>query len=485
MEPLRICLVASECTPFAKTGGLADVTAALCRYLAGAGHEVRLFLPLYRRIRDRGVELQPDDHVRDVAVEFAGRTLRFSLQRTALPDSAATVDLVDCGELYDRDQLYTQDGDEDLRFAFLSRAALVACQWRGFAPHVFHVNDWHTALLPLYLRFVHGWDDLFSESRTLLALHNLGYQGAFAAERVRALHLANERRCFHQETLGSGTLNFLETGVLWADRLVTVSETYAREIQSEEHGFGLHDLLRQRHDSLTGIVNGIDVEEWNPATDPHLPFHYDAGDRTGKRQNRDALLQDLGLSPDPAGPVLGVVSRLTSQKGFELLPETMVPVLEQEDVRLAVLGSGEHRYEEWFHWLGTRFPEKVCFWRGYNEALAHRIEASADLFLMPSRYEPCGLNQMYSLRYGTVPLVRATGGLADTVEPYADGGGTGFRFEEFHPDAFHGALRHALEVFRDQDAWRGLVSRGMAQDWSWAKQGAKYVDLYRSMAAGN
>ena len=484
MEPLRICLVASEVVPFAKTGGLADVTAAIGRYLHAQGHDVRLVMPMYRRVREGGWALEPLPAVQDAAVEIGGRRLFVSVSTAQLPGSGARVHFVRCPELYDREGVYGEQADEALRFALLSRASLMLCQWTGWAPNVIHCNDWHTGLLPLYLRYGLSWDRLFRGTRTVLTIHNVGYQGRFSADQVHTLGLEGHRHLLHQERLGRGELNFLETGVLHADVLTAVSETYAREIQTEEHGHGLHELLRRRADHLFGIVNGVDYDEWNPATDPRLPFRYSARSLAGKQQVKRALLERMGLPFDPAVPVLGIVSRLTVQKGFELLPDVLGPLLSAVDVRLVVLGSGEARYEQYFDWLARSFPRRCAFRAGYDEDLAHWIEAGADAFLMPSLYEPCGLNQMYSLRYGTVPVVRRTGGLADTVEDFdpAAGTGTGFVFDEFRSEALRVALHRCLDAWRDRAAWKALMRRGMAQDFSWERQGAKYVALYRRLA---
>jgi starch synthase len=297
--------------------------------------------------------------------------------------------------------------------------------------------------------------------------------------------MQDAREHFHQERLANGGVNFLETGILHAHWLSTVSETYAREIQTAEHGHGLEGLLAQRADHLAGIVNGVDYDVWSPEVDPHIAAPFDADDLSGKRACRDALLEEMGVAPDPAGPVLGIVSRMTGQKGFELLPEILPVLLQGEDVRLVVLGSGEASHERYFQWLREALPGKVGVRIGYDDALAHRIEAGSDVFLMPSRYEPCGLNQMYSLRYGTVPLVRATGGLADTVERFdpGAGSGTGFVFYDFTSDALHDTLRHALEVWRDQGAWRAMQVRGMRMDFSWDVQVRRYEDLYAALMA--
>jgi starch synthase len=484
MKPLRILIVSAEITPYAKTGGLADVSAALGRALARAGHDVRLLMPLYERVAARGtIAFTP--RLAGLRTTLGSRNFTYSIGSAPLPKSETEVHFLASNELYGRPGIYTQDADEPVRFAFLSRTALEFCQHLGWAPDVIHLNDWHTGLLPLYLRTQFRWDRLFERTRTLLTLHNIGYQGSFGADVLEQVSLADQRSFVHQERLREGRVGFLETGILYADALSTVSETYAREIQTSEFGMGLEELLRARADHLHGIVNGIDDEEWNPATDPHLARPYSAADLSGKEANKRALMDDFGLPFDAGAAVFGIVSRLTAQKGFDLLPDVLPVVLRESDVRLVVLGSGEERYESYFQWLRDTFPTRVGIYRGYDERLAHRIEGGSDLFLMPSRYEPCGLNQMYSLRYGTVPIVRRTGGLADTVEPFdlASRKGTGFLFTEFRSEALLHAMREALRCWRDRSAWRRLVRNGMARDFSWNHQVARYVELYRSLVA--
>ncbi len=484
MSALSICLVSSEVAPYAKTGGLADVTAALARYLSRAGHDVRTFLPLYKRVAQSKHEISPVPGLQDLVMQVgSGRRIGYSIWSTPIAKSDARLYLVRCPELYDREGIYASDGDEHVRFSFLSRAAIEACQHMRWSPDVFHVNDWHTALVPLYLRTVYAWDKLFEKTRTVLTLHNNAYQGIFPSSVLGELGLANETRFLHQDDLNAGRISFLKTGIIYATALSTVSRTYAREIQGDDLGMGLQDMLRARNDHLFGILNGVDKEEWNPETDTLIPHRFSANNLAGKGRMESALLQKAGLPPAQGAPVIGIVSRLTAQKGFDLLHDAMAVFLQREDMRLVVLGSGEERYEQWFEWLVKNFPRKVAYKKGYDNELAHWIEAGSDIFLMPSRYEPCGLNQMYSLAYGTVPVVRRTGGLADSVTQWnpQTGQGTGFLFDAYDSQAFFDALQRALRAYRDADQWSRLVQNGMAQDFSWEKQIQQYVDLYRRL----
>ena len=514
---LKVCLAASEITPFAKTGGLADVASGLGRALGRAGGgpmearpergpktgpehgpesgvDVRLFLPYYPRIAQGDWQVTPVDEREapglagpsgDHAIELklGERDFRFTLHKTRLPDSDVPVYLVSCPELFHGGELYGGD-DEHLRFALFSRAVIETCQRMGWAPDVIHCNDWHTAPIPLLLKLNYGWDQLFRDTRTVLTIHNIGYQGVFPLEVTRDLGWEQNHELLYGSDVEAGIVNFLKTGILYADRVTTVSRTYAREIQADQ-GAGLEEILRARSESLFGIVNGVDYGDWDPANDPHLTHPFDAQDLSGKKKEKQALLERFDLEVDLDAPLMGIVSRMTGQKGFEVLPDALAVLLKRDGVRLAILGSGEEKYESYFQWLRDTFPTRVGVYFGYNEALAHQIEAGSDLFLMPSRYEPCGLNQMYSLRYGTVPIVRRTGGLADTVEPFdrATDEGTGFLFDDFSSEAFFQAVRAALTVYKDPPAWRRLMLRGMSRDFSWDARVHDYLSLYRSLVA--
>ncbi|NNM25596.1 MAG: glycogen synthase [Phycisphaerales bacterium] len=477
---MRVALACSEAVPFAKTGGLADVAAGLSRYLADIGQDVRVFLPLYGTIDRRDLALTPVEFLQNAVIPFEGRAEQFSVLTTPIPDSPHSIYFVDCPQRFGRNAIYASDGDEHLRFGTFCRAVIQSCQHMGWAPDIIHCHDWHTALIPLYLRSLYEWDNLFSETRTVLTIHNLAYQGLFPADVVTELGLDAYRRLLWQDDLEQGRINFLKMGIVYADAVTTVSRTYADEIRTEGSGCGLHELLQSRSDHLFGIVNGVDYGQWDPATDPLIEANYTREDLAGKKKCKTALLREMGLRAGPDVPTLGMVTRLTAQKGIEILYEPLSEMLGALDVRLIVLGSGEERYESFFTRLESAFRAKMCFYRGFQNRLAHMIEAGCDMFLMPSRFEPCGLNQMYSLKYGTVPIVHRTGGLADTVEPWdaETGRGTGFVFEHHTPDGARWAIGEALRTFGEPTAWRQLIRNGMAMDYSWSRQGRAYLSLF-------
>lgn len=480
---LKICLASSELAPLAKTGGLADVSAALGTELSDAGHDVRVLIPRYSRIDEQGLQTRPVDGLSGMSIRAGGRTFHYDIDEVTVAETGLRVYLVNCPMFYHRDSLYTNDGDEFLRFVLLSRAALEMCQRMQFAPDVFHCNDWQTALIPLYLKTTYAWDDLFAGTRSVLTIHNIGYQGMFPSFVLGDLGLEGAEHHLHQDDLKDGVINFLKTGILYADAITTVSPTYAREIMGEDYGMGLNHLLRERMSTVFGILNGVDYGEWNPATDAFLPANYSADDLEGKRECKRVLMQELGLEGNLERPLVGLVSRLVGQKGIELIENVMPRFLGHRDMAFAVLGSGESGYEAFFGRLQSAYRDRVCFYRGFSNKLAHMIEAGSDMFLMPSRYEPCGLNQMYSLKYGTVPIVRETGGLADSVEQVnpATGSGTGVVFRDYNDDGLAWALHHSLGLFANRPLWQRIMQNGMAKDFSWGRQAALYVDLFNRL----
>jgi starch synthase len=477
---VNILYVTSEVARYAKTGGLADVSAALPQYLRRAGHNVVTVMPYYSRVDDKGASHEVV--LRDVEIKLGPHRYEVSLVRAERPGDAP-VHLVHCPALYQRAAIYSSDDDEHLRFLVLIRAALEACGRMQFAPDVIHANDWQAALLPLTLRVRYSWDRLFERTRTLLAIHNLNYQGRFAASTLADTGLGDAANLFHQDQLRAGVINYLLHVILYADGVVTVSPTYAKEIQTPEHGAELDPILRARSSTVVGILNGVDYGEWSPEHDRLIPARFSASDLSGKAIDKAALCARFGLPYHDRVPVIGIVSRLAGQKGFALLDDVLPRLLRQHGFQLVVLGSGEPRFEQQFEQLANAMPRQVGFYKGFSNELAHLIEAGADMFLMPSRYEPCGLNQMYSLRYGTVPVVHRTGGLADTVELWdpADRSGTGIVFDHYTADGVAWAIGAALTLYRDAAAWRQLMANGMVKNFSWEVQGGLYEELYRRL----
>lgn len=475
---MRVLFVASEVAPFAKTGGLADVAGALPRALADRGHDVRIVMPAYDVVRENGFEPQP---VEPGLVGFDLGPKAVAADITRLHLGPVPVSLVDVPRLYRRGALYTDTADEAFRFAVLCRTALELCSRWQWAPEVVHCNDWQTALIPLYLRTLFAGDPLLADARTVLTVHNLAYQGTFPAEVVPELGLDPFRPLLHGEHLAEGWIGLLETGLLYGDAITTVSPTYAREIMTAEHGFGLDELLRQR--GVVGILNGIDTEVWNPATDRHLRYRYSARNLWRKEWNKGHLLGSLELEYREGIPAFGIVSRLVEQKGIHLLPGPLAEILQGSEAAFVALGTGDSRLEAGLRELEARFPDRVRFVAAYDEMLSHRIEGSVDVFLMPSQFEPSGLNQMYSLAYGTPPLVRKTGGLADTVQHWDPTGrsGTGFVFEHFDEGGVRWGLDEALTALKDRKSWKQLQLNGMAVDHSWNRSAAEYERLYRSL----
>ena len=485
---MNVLFVSSEVAPFAKSGGLGDVSAALPRQLDALGHDVRVVMPMYPRVKLPGVVFQ--EVAADVVLHLGPHTVRFSLFTAPMPGTRMPVYFVRCPALFDRPSLYGSSPDEHLRFAVLSWAAFKACQHTGFAPDILHVNDWQTALVPLLLKTRFEWDRLFARTKSVITLHNIGHQGTFPAHVLPETGLGDSAHLFHQDELRAGRLGYLLTGLLHADAITTVSPTYAREIQTPEQGVRLDPVLRARRDSLHGILNGIDEDEWNPADDHHLPSSFSAEHLEGKETCKQALMASLRLPYRPDVPVIGLVSRLVWQKGLDLCTRVLPSLLRHQRCQLVVLGKGEPAYEEFFRTLAMAFPHKVAYDSAFNEQRAHLIEAGADMFLMPSRYEPCGLNQMYSLRYGTVPIVHKTGGLADTVWNFDEktNKGTGFVFDHFDDAGLIWALRRALDVWgtgtgAHRARWKIIQRNGMGLPLGWKHRVGRYVELYERLAA--
>jgi starch synthase len=484
--PLRVCFLTAEISPFAKTGGLGDVSAALSRHLARRGHDVRVFVPLHGQMELQGVDRHPVEGLQGLSVQVGAHQYRYDVHTAREPGSDFWIHLIDCPAVFDRPRIYSDAPDEHVRYLLLTRAAFDCCQRLGFAPHIVHCNDWHTAFAPLLLRSAYAWDEsIFGQARSVLTIHNIGYQGTFSAGAAADVGPGVPAGLLHQGDLAAGRVNPLRHGIQYAHAVTTVSPTYAQEICTPEGGYGLDGDLRARGDAVSGILNGVDYDEWNPAADRYVPYRFDTANLAGKARNKEALLDLLRMPAAATTPLIGMVTRLTKQKGIDLLFDALPAVLESREVRFVGLGSGDPHYEHFMHGLQERFPGKAVFYSGYSEELAHFIEAASDMFLMPSLYEPCGLNQMYSLKYGTVPIVRRTGGLADSVRHFdpATGTGTGIVFNDFDPGGVRWALSTALEWFGWPSVWRRMVLNGMREDFSWDVQGKLYEDLYRKLTS--
>ena len=482
---MHIVFAASECVPFAKTGGLADVVGALPPELARLGHHVTVYLPLYPSVRSF---LKGATHyaLRSVTVPFRWYN-RFAGIVDGGRREGVQYYFMECQELFDRPALYGENGgeypDNAERFAFFCRAVLEATKQLG-VPHVFHVHDWQGALIPVYLKTTYAEDPAFAHTSSVITIHNAGYQGWFPPQTIEQLLFPWD--LFTMDKVEQfDTFNFLKGGLIFADKLTTVSRKYAEEIQTPEFGEQLDGVLSSRKADLVGILNGIDYSQWDPATDRHLIARYTPAQLDKKRVCRADLLECFGLEKSVAAttPVLGIISRFAPQKGFEMLEAIIEPLMERK-VALVALGSGSPHFEEFFRNLAARLPHKVGVRIGYDNVLAHKCEAGSDIFLMPSRYEPCGLNQIYSLKYGTVPVVRATGGLDDTIEEWNPerGSGTGFKFEGYEPGAFLDAIDRALAAHSHPKSWKQLMLNGMGKNYGWNKPAREYSALYEKMA---
>lgn len=480
---MKILMVASELAPLAKVGGLADAVAALSRALSRAGHDVRIILPRYYFIGRGACESLPGPLV----VPFGDREVWTGLFQTRLPGTEVPVYLLDYEELYGRDGVYGTKAEPDFpdnpgRFALLSRAAFALCRRLKWFPDILHAHDWPTALAPVYLRHLEGTGE-FAHTASVFSIHNLGYQGIYGKDSYPSLGLPWEL------FFGAGfehydRINLLKAALASSDYLTTVSPTYSREIQTPELGAGLDGLMRSRSSELVGILNGVDADDWDPATDKLIPANFTASDLRGKGNCKRELQRAFGLAEDPAVPVIGMIARLTDQKGIAELfgPSygSAERICSEMAVQFAIIGSGEKWCEAALMDLQARLPNFRAR-QGYDESIAHLVEAGSDFYMMPSRYEPCGLNQMYSLRYGTLPIVHRTGGLADTVENYNQdsGGGTGFSFDSLSPRSIFDTTGWAVWAWYNKpEHIAAMRKRAMAKDFSWARPAQEYVKLY-------
>ena len=477
---MNIIFAASECVPFSKTGGLADVVGALPKALANMGHAVSVYLPKYKQTR------LPDAKtlLPSVTIPFDDQYRFCSILDGGKRDGVQFY-FIDYPPFFEREALYgTPAGDypdNAERFALYARAVLEASKILG-PPDIFHCHDWQSALVPVLLRSSYAGDPVFQDVATVFTIHNIGYQGLFPPDILPLLMLSWDLFTIDKMEFW-GKVNFLKGAVTFADYVTTVSRKYSQEIQTPEFGFGLDGVLRERSSTVSGILNGVDYDEWNPERDRYIVQKYSPEHLEGKQACKRDLLEEFGIeSGNPGLPVIGIVSRFAAQKGFDLIAE-LADELARLPLIVTALGSGDKKYEELFRNLNKEFPEKFAVKIAYDDSAAHKIEAGADLFLMPSRYEPCGLNQMYSLKYGTVPIVRATGGLDDTIEPWdpASGHGTGFKFSSYSSLALLTSIHEALQAFRDNTGWKRLVRNGMSKDFSWMASAKEYVKVYERL----
>ncbi len=487
----EIAIASAEMVPFVKVGGLADVVGALAKELDRQGHRITVILPRYPGLdarRHPGLKLEPAGSA-EIPLGARVETAHYAV--ATVPGTGVRLLLVGHDGFFARENPYVDPKtgkdwpDNAERFVFFNRAIVESFRVLSWKPEVIHCNDYQTGLVPLLLRESEADADRYASIGTLYSIHNMGYQGIFPAETLDLIGVPAALAAPTGPLEFWGRVNFMKAAIHYADLITTVSERYAEEIQqSEEYGFGLEGVLRDRRADLLGILNGIDPEIWDPAVDPLLPHNYSPKDLTGKKENKIRLLESMELPVEPEVPLLGVISRLVDQKGFDLF-EQIAGDLFGGKLKMVVLGTGQPRYEELMKKLRATFPTKFAASLGFNDQLAHLIEAGSDFFLMPSRYEPCGLNQMYSLRYGTVPIVRATGGLADTVQDYEPetGRGNGFVFEEYTGEAFLGAIRRGLALYQKKRPWKKLVTEIMKSDHSWGAAARKYVAAYERVIA--
>jgi starch synthase len=473
---MRILFAASECVPFSKTGGLADVVGALPPALAALGHDVSVYLPRYKQTK----LTDPKTVLKSVTIPFDD-SHRFCSVLDGGKHSGVQFYFIDYPPFFERDALYgTPTGDypdNAERFSLYSRAVLEAAKILG-VPDVFHCHDWQSALIPVLLRSVYAEDPVFRGVPSVFTIHNMGYQGLFPPDTLPLLMLSWDLFTIDKMEF-YGKVNFLKGALTFADFITTVSKKYSQEIQTAEYGFGLEGVLRGRASTVTGILNGVDYDQWSPEKDKFTKAKYSPDDLSGKAACKADLLAEFGCAANPALPVIGIVSRFAAQKGFDLISQ-VADRLAREELVIVALGAGDKEYEDLFRRLNKQFPQKIAVKVAYDNAIAHKIEAGADMFLMPSRYEPCGLNQIYSLKYGTVPVVRATGGLDDTIEPWdaRTGKGTGFKFSEYSGEALLNTIHAALAAYKDRTGWQKLMRNGMARDFSWNNSAKEYVRVY-------
>ena len=481
---MKIAFATTECVPYAKTGGLADVAGSLPKALEKLGCEVKIFMPKYLFIDEAKHGLHYNWDVGEMLIRVNGIVHSVHLHQAKLPNSNVEVNFIDCPHYYNRGTIYTNDSDEDERFILLSKGVIEALQRLQWVPDVIQCNDWQTGLIPLYIKDNYSWDRMFDHTATVFTIHNIAYQGRFSKSTIYAAEIRPELFYPGGPVEFEDTVSLMKTGIVFSDLVNTVSNKYSHEILTAEYGAGLDGVLRARKSDVYGILNGVDYDEWNPETDKFLPYKYSMKDLSGKLKNKKFLMEHFNLPFDENRPLIGMISRLVVQKGFDIFAEAVNDLMSL-NAQWIILGSGEYKYEEMFRHLAYHFKGKLAAYIGYNNELSHLIEAGADIFLMPSRYEPCGLNQIYSLKYGTVPVVRKTGGLADTVKDWDEENyhgfdhGNGFSFYDYSGFALYKSVERAVNAFNQKNIWKKIQLNGMKQDFSWNRSAEKYMELYK------
>jgi len=482
---MKIAFIASEVFPYAKTGGLADVTGSLPAALEKLGCEVKIFMPKYYQVDEVINKLHYNWGIGEIPIRIAGHVRSVYLHQATLPDSNVEVNFIDCPHYYHNRHIYTNDLDEDERFILLCKGVIETLQRLKWIPDVIHCNDWQTGLLPLLVKDNYSWDRMFDKTSFLYTIHNIGYQGRFSKDTLLKAELSANYFYPGGPVEFENSVCFMKAGILYSEIINTVSKTYAKEILTPEYGAGMDPFLSSRKEDLYGIINGVDYNIWNPETDNLIPFRYSAKYLTGKLKNKKYFLEHVGFPYDENIPLIGIISRMVAQKGFDIFAEALEAMVNLP-VQWVILGGGEDRYEDLFRNMAHHYPDRVYSYIGYNNELSHLIEAASDILLMPSHYEPCGLNQIYSLKYGTVPIVRKTGGLADTVQDwheylfFGEETGTGFSFNDYSSYALYTSVERATRTFRDKVTWKQIQRNGMSKDYSWENSAKEYLELYKA-----
>ena len=481
---MNIAFVASEVVPFAKTGGLADVSGSLPIELTKLGHNVKVFMPKYYSVDDNQFNLEYQSWIGVIPVRVADKVCNVKVFKGLLEDSQTEIYFIGYPPFFHRHTLYTDDSDEDERFILFSKAVIELIQRLSWQPNIIHGNDWQTGLIPLLIKDNYNWDKLYNKTASVFTIHNIAYQGSFSAETVGKAELDLKYFNAPGQIEQQGKINFMKAGISFADIVTTVSEKYAEELQTPEFSFGLDTVLKYRKDDFYGILNGIDETIWNPEVDDTIPYKYSSKNIAPKEKNKKELLKKFNLPFNKSVPVIGIVSRLASQKGIDLILSSMGYLLTL-DIQWVVLGSGDYHLEQQLKQIASSHPDKFGIYIGYSEEMSHLIEAGADMFLMPSQFEPCGLTQMYSLKYGTVPIVRNTGGLADTVfdwEEQLENGeenGNGFSFNDYNGYALTNAVERAVSAFGNKKVWKKIQKNGMEKSFAWHVSAEKYIEVYK------